>query len=370
MNIATKAKAFSEREIAPRQNLSESHDFPHDLWSAMGREGLLGLYIPTTESGGGTNEQEVLQVGDHLVRHGGNLGIVLSWLVHNLVASQVIGRFGTAAQKERWLPALARGEVTASMAVSEPGMGGSPKRLSTRADLAEGGYQLNGRKMYLTNGPIANLFVVFAVTGEAEGRKRFGAFLVERDRPGLTITADGSVDFLLPSPHGGIELVDCLIPQENLLGKEGDAFSVISKPFRFIEDALGMGPLLGGMKQQLDWVASQLRTKDSETLNDATAALGRLWLSVESIEVLMGTVVEGFEAAVAIGTPPNALLSARLIAARFQNDFTEFLDEQGMKADSGVNLLTRDMRKLTGLGRGIAEVHHRRLGIKALQMDV
>ena len=335
----------------------------------MSRNGLLRLYGPAAYGGSEAGESELVSAGEQLVRYGGNLGIALSWLVHNLISRQVIDRFATEPQKRRYLRSLAAGETTVAMAVSEPGMGGSPKHMTTTAVRVESGYRLNGRKIYLTNGPIADLFVVFAVTGETGGRKRFGTFLVERDSPGLTITSDGTVDFLRPSPHGGIGMDNCLVRPENLLGDEGDAFNAISKPFRFIEDTLGMGLLLGGMKWQLDWVAKRLRDSAQPTDIDVTAALGRLYLTVETIDQMTRRALDEFAPSLTTGTPPKSLLAARLFAGRFQDDLTDFLDGSSMTGDSAFNLLTRDMQKLTGLGRGIAEVHHRRLGLAALETD-
>ncbi|MCW9035916.1 MAG: acyl-CoA dehydrogenase family protein [Rhodospirillales bacterium] len=358
---------FAHREILPLESLGTSHDFPVNLWKKMGEEGLLGLYLPEEFGGQGGDEATLAKVAETLVSEGGNLGMGMSWFVHNAVAGWVLGNFANTEQKKRWLPELAKGEMTISMAVSEPGMGGSPKRLSTTADLMDGGYLLNGEKMYLTNGPIADLYIVFAVTGETErGRKRFGALVVENDREGLCQSESGAVDFLLPSPHGGIVLEDCFVPYENLLGAEGDAFNLISKPFRKVEDLLGIGLLIGGMKRQLNLVAGTLSNGPWEVSKDVTAALGEMTLDVETVELLTAPLLANFKEEISENSPSKGLLAARLQAGNFQTRFGDFLDQWKLTGDPELNLLTRDMSKLTGLGGGISAVHHTRLGQKLL----
>ncbi len=359
--------AFAKNEIDDFEGLGTRPDFPTALWQRMGQEGFLGVYIPSEFGGKGLNERILSKAGENLVYEGGNLGIALSWLVHNMVAGWVLGRFANKAQKARWLPALAKGEMTISMAVSEPEMGGSPKNLATTADLMDGGYLLNGEKIYLTNGPLADLYVVFAVTGETEkGRKRFGAIVVEKDREGLRKTDKGTVDFLRPSPHGGIVLEDCFVPYENLLGQEGDAFNEISKPFRKVEDLLGLGLLIGGMKRQLKLLAGILESSPWDVSKDVTGALGEMCLNVETVALLTKPLQQNFDAEIEGNSPSKGLLAARHQASVFQTKFAEFLDQWKLTGDPELNLLTSDMSKLTELGRNISIFHHTRLGQKLL----
>lgn len=120
-----------------------------------------------------------------LSARGGVLGVTVSWLCHLMTARLHMAGRGTAAQRDHWLPRLAAGDSTLSLAISEPGAGAHPKHLATRAVRDGDDYVLDGEKTYLTNGPLADAFLVLAVTGAADGRKTFSAILVPADAPGL-----------------------------------------------------------------------------------------------------------------------------------------------------------------------------------------
>ncbi len=134
--------------------------------------------------------------------------------------------YGTPAGIRR---ALDREKILC-FAVSEPQTGAHPKYLKTTAKLLGDQYILNGQKTYLTNGPIADMFIVVAITGEVDSRKSFSAFLVPKDTTGLTITSM-ELPFLKPAPHGTLMLENSPVPAKNVLGKEGRAFQDMVEPF-------------------------------------------------------------------------------------------------------------------------------------------
>ena len=193
---------FAELNIACRQELSASTDFPWDIWRKMGEEGLLGLGLPHKYGGLGGNYLSIAIAEESLVHKGHNMGIALSWLMHNVISRFLILGFGNQGQREMYLENLARGKATASLALSERGTGAHPKHLETSAHRQGESWVLKGEKAYLTNGPIADLYIVIAVTGHREGRKDFSAFLMPRDTPGLTTVEGVDMRFLRPAPHG------------------------------------------------------------------------------------------------------------------------------------------------------------------------
>jgi len=245
--IKSRFSAFAEKRIAPRaDSLSQSDSIPDDLWTAMGANGLFGLGLPPEAGGQGYDARSISEAGRVLVESGGNLGIAMSWLIHEIISRCIVQRFGAPEQHRDWLPALAAGRITGCFAVSEPGAGAHPKHLKTRAVRENDHYRITGEKTYLTNGPIAGLFIVIAITKEDAGRKGYTAFIIPNDAPGLTVKSI-PLNFLKPSPHGRILLEDCRVPAGQILGPIDGAYEAMVLPFREIEDILMMGPVLGGM---------------------------------------------------------------------------------------------------------------------------
>lgn len=146
-----------------------------------------------------------------------------------------IAGFGSPTQRAAWLGR------TAAVAISEPGVGAHPKHLATSAEQAGEGWRLNGEKAWASNGPFAAVFIVLAVMAVEDGRKRYGAFLVPRDAPGLT---------LHPSEirHCGLSLRDCVVAGDALLGAPGTAYETMALPFRDVEDAVGLSGLGGTLR--------------------------------------------------------------------------------------------------------------------------
>src|SRR3954451_793683 len=176
-----------------------------------------------------------------LVEATGLLGIASVWGGRHLVYRHFLG-FGTEAQRAAW-----RGRALA-VAISEPKAGAHPKLLTTRADKAEGGFRLSGRKAWVTNGPSADAIIVFAITAEVAGRKRYSAFIVPRGAPGLAMEPMPGFHALRPSRHCLLTLDNCFVPDDALLGDAGSAYDRMALPFRDIEDAVGTFATLGALR--------------------------------------------------------------------------------------------------------------------------
>ena len=218
----------------------------------MARRGLLGWSIPAAYGGEGARFSDILPAVEAFVGRGGRPGLALSWMVHLIVGKVLIAGAGKR-HAEKGDPAGdgLRANGTASIALSEPGAGSDPKRIRTTAVKKGRTYVLDGEKAWLTNGPLADLFIVFAVTGERGGRKGFTAFLVPRETPGLTVREMPALGYLRPSPHCEIRLEGCTVPETAILGRRGRAWEDLSKPFRVAEDVLLAGAILGGLDREL-----------------------------------------------------------------------------------------------------------------------
>ncbi len=264
--IVQRFKDFAIRHIATYPGLHQQTRFPENLWHEMQEHGLFGIGIDLAyrRKVNGEKKPQVAPyrllsiAGNAMAAHGGNLGVCLSWLIHEMTALWLIQSTGTGEQKKMYLPDLASGKSTACLAISEPGIGAHPKHLATTAEAVSDGFMLNGEKTYLTNAPLADLFIVIAVTGNADGKKQFTAFLVPKSTPGLTLSAQIAFPFLHPSPHGGIVLKNCTVASGQILGKLGCAYEDLVLPFRTVEDTLMMGLIAGGLASLLGHLIAQL----------------------------------------------------------------------------------------------------------------
>ncbi|HEY4173069.1 MAG TPA: acyl-CoA dehydrogenase [Rhodopila sp.] len=179
-----------------------------------------------------------------LVERTGLLGVASVWGGRQLVGRHFLG-FGTDAQRAEW------GSRALAVAISEPKVGAHPKLLTTRADPADGGFRITGQKAWVSNGPSADAIIVFAITAEEAGRKRYSAFIVPRDTPGLTMADMPGFHALRPSKHCLLALDGCLVPAGAMLGQAGSAYERMALPFRDIEDAVGTFGTLGALRHAI-----------------------------------------------------------------------------------------------------------------------
>ena len=334
--------AAAARLIRGRDELRSRKDYPADLWQGLAEAGLLGLTVPEEYGGRGWDLERLAGGCRDMVRHGRSLGAMLAWKVHCTLCLFALARLGDEAQKRAWLPRLARGETTLAAAISEPGAGAHPKYLQARAErLPEGGWRLDGEKAWITNGPSAGLFVLVAVTGESGGRKRFGAFLLPADAPGLARTEAGAVEFLRPTGHCGLSLNDVRLPDSARLAPDTDIWEAFARPLRNVEDLLKLGSQQGAMEALLD---------DAAEAGLADEALGELAARLVSFEALAAFAGRD---------------DARLLAARQQQrDFLAAYEALELPEDPARAALIADMKasenvagrvhaiRLAALGRG------------------
>ncbi|MBN1613011.1 MAG: acyl-CoA dehydrogenase family protein [Deltaproteobacteria bacterium] len=366
LSIQRRCVRFAGKYIAPRADLHTREAFPFDIWKAMGREGLLGLGIAEEYGGGGGNFLSLAVAGETLVREGHNLGLVLSWLIHQLVARSFITRFGTPEQRERFLPGLARGEKTACLAVSEPGRGAHPKHLTTAARREGDVLVLEGDKSYLTNGPIADLYVVVAVTNSQDDRKAFTAFLVPEETPGLARTAPLNFPFLRPSPHGGIALKGCRLPASSILGAPGRAYTDMVIPFRELEDAAMMGPLAGGLADQIHGFAGLLKSQGIALDDDARAELGDLRAQVDLLRILAYETARMMDSGREHREFTPLLLAARTFGASFQERLAKLAARTAVVQDERLRQMTNDLAGAGSVARNVCRLKLMKLGDELL----
>ncbi|MDQ5986689.1 MAG: hypothetical protein CSYNP_02420 [Syntrophus sp. SKADARSKE-3] len=349
---------FAATEIAGR-NFKE---FPLDVWRSMGDQGLLGIGMAEEFGGSGGTSLDMLLAGEAFVRKGHNLGIALSWLIHVIVARFVIAGSANPDQKKKYLPTLASGKLTASLAISEPGIGSHPKHLKTSAEYRDGQWILNGEKAYLSNGPFADLYIILAVTGVKGMEKEFSAFIVPADTPGLTRTEPMALKVFKPSPHCGVKLVDCKLPPSSMLGNTGTAYRTIAIPFRDMEDLMLMGPILGAMERQKELLLQAIQSKGVPVQAEQMAELGWIQSFTRAVRSL------SCEAAIVMDEESlndyftSLLLAAKAMAEKSQGMVDRLLENAGLQETSEWRILTDDLRFAVKLAANVRQIKAQKQG--------
>ena len=249
------AKAFAEREVRPTaRDRDRDAVWSPEIWAKMGEMGLLGAPFPEEYGGMGLSCVETCLLKEGFGEGAGDGGVGLAWGAHTILAGVPIWKLGTDAQKERYLPKLASGAWTGGFCLSEPDAGSDAASMKTRAERRGARWILNGRKMWITNGPIGNVFVVTAVTDPTARPRAAGisTFLVESTFPGFKVGQHIEKVGMRSSITSEIVLEDCEVPAENLLGMENFGFIITAKLILGWERSCLIAPAIGAMKDTID----------------------------------------------------------------------------------------------------------------------
>jgi acyl-CoA dehydrogenase len=268
-----------------------------------------------------------------IVARTGLLGLASVWGGRQLVYRHFLAH-GTDAQKAEWAG------KSLAVAISEPDVGAHPKHLTTTATRTEAGWRIDGRKAWVTNGPLADAVIVFAVTEETLGRKRYGAFIVPTGTQGMTMADMPGFHALRPSRHCLLTLADCNVPATAALGDIGSAYDRMALPFRDVEDAVGTFAILGA-----------LRFGVARIEGDA-ADIGAIVALASVYEAAAETVVAALDAG-RFQTGDATLVGLRVLA----------LDVlQRLKTLGGDTELTRDLDAVLAIATGPRLARQARLG--------
>jgi len=233
---------FATQEIAPRAAEIDRHnDFPRELWRQLGDLGLLGITIDEEFGGSGMGYLAHAIAMEEISRASAAVG--LSYGAHSNLCLNQIRLNGSEDQKAQYLPALCSGEHIGALAMSEPGAGSDVVGMRLRADRRGDDFVLNGNKMWITNGPDADVYVIYAKTDSEAGSKGITAFIVERDTPGFTRSP--KLDKLGMRGSNTCELVfeDCVVPATQILGQEGAGVRVLMSGLDYERAVLSGGPV-------------------------------------------------------------------------------------------------------------------------------
>jgi isovaleryl-CoA dehydrogenase len=246
------ARSFAQSEIAPlADEIDRGNSFPRQLWPKLGALGLLGITVEEEWGGSGLGYLAHCVAMEEVSRASAAVG--LSYGAHSNLCVNQVRRNGTDAQRRRYLPKLISGEHVGALAMSEPGAGSDVVSMRTRADRKGDRYVLNGAKMWITNGPVADTLVVYAKTDRTAGARGITAFIVESGfkgfAPGVKLDKLG----MRGSDTSEIVFQDCEVPAENVLGVVGNGVNVLMSGLDYERAVLAAGPL-GLMQACLDLV--------------------------------------------------------------------------------------------------------------------
>jgi alkylation response protein AidB-like acyl-CoA dehydrogenase len=238
---------FAKKEIVPR---AQEHDlkgeFDFQSFRKLGEFGILGLHFPEALGGSNADVVTTTLAGEALGEAGVDGGLTLSYGAHTFLCADTIFTQGTDAQRKKYIPKLSSGEWIGCMGLTEPGAGSDVASITTRAEKRGHGYLLNGSKMFITNGPVADVAVVYAKTDKDSKHAGISAFVIEKGTPGFS-AGKNLIKMGVRSSHTS-ELIfeDCEIPEENLIGQEGTGFLMAMQTVEWDRSAI-LAPFVGGM---------------------------------------------------------------------------------------------------------------------------
>src|SRR5690242_17213753 len=253
------ARSFTSDHIAPRADeIDKSNQFPRDLWPELGKLGLLGVTVEEEYGGSGLGYLAHVIAVEEISRASASVG--LSYGAHSNLCVNQIRRNGSEEQKRRYLPKLISGEHVGALAMSEPGAGSDVVSMRTRAEKKGDRYILNGSKMWITNGPQADTLVVYAKTDPSGGPRGISAFIIEKDFPGFSTPQKLDKLGMRGSDTSELLFQDCEVPEENLMGREGEGARILMSGLDYERSVLAAGSV-GIMQACIDLVVPYLHDR-------------------------------------------------------------------------------------------------------------
>jgi acyl-CoA dehydrogenase len=325
-------------------------DILTDPFARMAAAGLFQIGLPG--AGAAFDSYRAIAAAEQAIAAKTGLpGLASAFAARQMTARFFMAGFANRDQRTAWLPRLAAGEVCASIAISEPGAGAHPKHLQTVAEARGAGYVVRGRKAWVTNGPVADVFLVLAVTAIEHERKRYGLFLIPKETKGLSVKPMPALDAL--APHCELELDGCELPAGARVGDMADAYPAMALPFRDVEDTVGTANISGLVSWLLE--KSAMRIEQSE---DNALRLGRIAGLVSLLHAASRLAVAALD-----GDGPDVparVIGVRLLARQIVDEIRELPTQS--PADEAIARALAAYDLLSSVAREPRKVRQARLG--------
>ncbi len=356
---------FATNEIAPLAAETDiSNQFPMHLWQKMGAMGLLGITVQEQYGGASMGYLAHCIAMEEISRASASIG--LSYGAHSNLCVNQIHRHGTDQQKHKYLPKLISGEHIGALAMSEPGAGSDVVGMRLKAELKGDKYILNGNKMWITNGPDAHTYVVYAKTDMQAGSKGITAFIIERDYPGFSQAQKLDKLGMRGSNTCELVFVDCEVPVENILGQLNGGVRVLMSGLDYERVVLSGGPL-GIMQACMDIVVPYVheRKQFGQSIGEFQLVQGKLadmYTQMNAAKAYVYAVAKACDRGETTRKDAaGAILYSAELATKMALDAIQLLGGSGYTNEFPTGRLLRDA-KLYEIGAGTSEIRRMLIG--------
>jgi isovaleryl-CoA dehydrogenase len=358
-------RAFTSDEITPiAAEIDRTNEFPRHLWPKLGALGLHGITVEEEYGGAGLGYLEHCIAMEEVSR--GSASVGLSYGAHSNLCVNQIRRNGSEAQKRKYLPKLISGEHVGALAMSEAGAGSDVVSMQLRADKKGDRYVLNGTKFWITNGPCADVMVIYGKTEPSAGPRGISAFLVEPSFKGFRVAQKLDKLGMRGSDTGELVFEDCEVPAENVLGNIGKGVNVLMSGLDYERAVLAAGPL-GIMQAAMDIVVPYIhdRKQFGKSIGEFQLVQGKvadMYTEMNAARAYVYTVAKACDRGQTTRKDAaGAILYAAERATKIALDAIQLLGGNGYINDYPTGRLLRDA-KLYEIGAGTSEIRRMLIG--------
>jgi isovaleryl-CoA dehydrogenase len=363
--LRASVRGFTADEIAPlAAEIDKSNEFPRQLWTKIGALGLHGITVEEEFGGSGLGYLEHCIAMEEISR--GSASVGLSYGAHSNLCVNQLRRNGSEAQKRKYLPKLISGEHVGALAMSEPGAGSDVVSMKLKAEKKGDRYILNGTKFWITNGPCADVLVVYAKTDASAGPRGITAFLIEKGFKGFSTAQKLDKLGMRGSDTGELIFQDCEVPAENVLGDVGKGVTVLMSGLDYERAVLAAGPL-GIMQAAMDVVIPYVhqRKQFGQAIGEFQLVQGKLadmYTTMNACKAYVYAVARACDRGeTARKDAAGAILYAAEKATLIALDAVQLLGGNGYINDYPTGRLLRDA-KLYEIGAGTSEIRRWLIG--------